>query len=150
MQLKLVTNNEIETGKEQMPELKLLEGGKNPPNGNWLSELDTGTMFLVQDKTNHDFLLGAFKLVNKTEKAVMLVNSSVPNPVFVNPMRFCNKYSLYEVLGIHKEPEQQQEQETEVTDEQGNRNEGDSTGTDEQLEGDASVQSPRDVQELDE
>lgn len=83
----------------------LLMGGKEPPTfgggDNWLSGLETGTMFLIQDKQNPmDFNLGMFLLKEKTDKAVILATPTVPHPIYVNPVRFCNKYTHYETLGV--------------------------------------------------
>lgn len=102
-----------EKEEETMVDYKLNLGGKEPPvDGNWLTPLEIGTIFLIQDKTNADFNLGHFKLVDKTEKACILASSVLPQPIFVNPFRFCQKYNIFENLGIMKEEDIKEEEDT--------------------------------------
>ena len=92
--------------EENMLEGKLLTGGKGPSDStNWLENLEIGTIFLIEDRQSADFNLGHFKLVDKTEKACILASSVLPQPVFVNSFRFCQKYRLFEDLGTIKEEE---------------------------------------------
>lgn len=104
-------NEEQEEGENNnVTEFKLLQGGKEPPStdANWLSELEVGTVFLVQDKNKPtDFTLGQFRLMEKTEKscfiATMIEDKIQTFPV--NPVRFCNRYSRWEVLAVIKTQE---------------------------------------------
>jgi len=82
--------------------LRLATGGKEPPaDGNWLSLLDTGTIFLVQSKRDPTaFALGEFILMAKTSKSVIVMSPDQPGKrLCFNPVRFCNQYLLWEVLG---------------------------------------------------
>jgi hypothetical protein len=85
-------------------ELKLVSGGSDSTfsdDKDWLSKLDIGTVFLVQDRTSPDFNLGLFRLVDKIGRACVLqlsINREV-HLSHVNPSRFCNKYIMYENLG---------------------------------------------------
>lgn len=92
---------------EEVKKFRVITGGKEPPddpnNPDWLSKLDKGTVFLVQDKLNpNDFNLGLIRLLNKTDKSATLAikQGEAIIEAFVNPLRFCKKYSLYEVLGV--------------------------------------------------
>lgn len=103
------TDGKLLNEKEQvLMNLAVIQGGKsstgsgtNPPD-DWLSELEVGTIFLVEEKNNiKNFNLGQFQVVTKTDKAVHLasmLNGLVQT--FVKPLAFCNQYRLYEVLGI--------------------------------------------------
>lgn len=101
--------------------LKLITGGKGPPStdGNWFTDMDIGTLFLVQAKARspqsaNDFNLGLFKLVGKegaTQRVMVLACASVPEPLYVDPVRFTNVYNLYEVLGVQKQEEDPKDEE---------------------------------------
>lgn len=87
-------------------DLKLVSGGKEPPaDGNWLRELEDGTIFLIEDKNSHDFNLGQVRLLHKEEKSIYLGFIVNGNPItsFVNPIKFCQRYRLYETLGVVKD-----------------------------------------------
>lgn len=92
--------------KEQdnnMAEFKTIIGGSTPSGGNWLSELEIGTIFLVKDKTSADFALQRLCVLDKTQKSVMLGIEREPGPRFVDPNRFCQKYMWHETLGTIKD-----------------------------------------------
>ena len=104
-------------GKEEQEEeennvvsLKLITGGKEPPStgSDWLSALEDGTIFYVQNKLNPmDFSLGVFRLAKREGKVVVLQSTMLPREIYVNPVRFCNNYLLYENMGVivYKEEE---------------------------------------------
>lgn len=88
---------------EDVAYLKLATGGKEPPaDGNWISQLDVGTIFLVQRKNaGAEFALGRFVLVGKTSKTVIVMAPNNPQIQDCwNPVRFCRQFDLYEILGI--------------------------------------------------
>lgn len=95
----VVINNKEEEKEEQMT-LKVIGGNGGGIDRDWLSKLELGSIFLIQDNQSADFNLGHFKLVDKTEKACILASSLSPNPIFVDPARFCQKYRKFEDLGI--------------------------------------------------
>ena len=110
----------IEERKEILG-LQLMNGGKTPPTtgADWLSDLPEGTLFYAQSKTNPmDFNLGLFKVAEKDEKVVVLISPQVSTILPVNPVRFCNQYTLFQNKGIEKKEE-------ENSHDAGNRNEGD-------------------------
>lgn len=99
--------NEFNQDQEQEEEikrvsLKIIDGGKQPPlDGNWLKDLETGTVFLVRLKNNlNDFNLGLFRIEEKTEKSVILRTPSVQQSIYVIPQVFCRMYDLYETLAV--------------------------------------------------
>lgn len=94
--------------KDNIVSLKLIQGGKEPPStgSDWLSALEVGTVFFVQSKTNPmDFNLGLFRVSKKEERVIMLQSPMLPKEIYVNPIRFCNNYLLYQEVGIVKEEE---------------------------------------------
>ena len=98
------THEEREQEKDMAELIKTL-GGSTPPGGNWLSELDIGTVFLAKDKTSAEFSLMHLMLLDKTLKSVKLASPDLPAPRFVDPARFCQKYMWHETLGVVKEDE---------------------------------------------
>lgn len=112
--LKVVKHTKTEDEEENMTDnvIQLVStGDKGPSDPNdWLSKLEIGTVFLIQDRNTHDFNLGMFMVQGKEElesnKTAVFLTSNNPSPmkVAVNPSRFCQKYSLYGVLAVIKEP----------------------------------------------
>lgn len=102
-----VDKQEEEEGK--VVSLQLITGGKEPPissPGDWLSPLADGTVFYVQAKQNPmDFNLGLFRKMKTEGKIIHLL---APPPVGerpVNPVRFCNSYTLYQEVCILEQEE---------------------------------------------
>ena len=97
---------EEEELEETKPRLKLITGGKEPPNstGNWLRDLEPGTVFFVQEKKdfNNPFL-ESFRLLNKegpNDKVVALQSLKQKEPLYVDPSRWCNRFNLHHTLGV--------------------------------------------------
>lgn len=89
--------------------LKLITGGKDS-DGPWLMNLEQGTIFVIRDLGDpRNFNLGQFQLVSKTEKSVLLY-TNIGGKILtrVDPSRFCQRYSLVEILGIVREDEPQE------------------------------------------
>lgn len=112
------TEQEQEEVFNNVVELKLITGGKDSgpkdPTGNFMADMEIGTIFLVKDKTNaKDFSLGQFQLVDKTDKSCLIAQTLNGKMLaFVDPVWFCSKYQLWEVLAIIKEEETQLEEVT--------------------------------------
>lgn len=121
-------NDEQEEQQEEkesnVVDLKLIGGSNNPPDGNWLAGLELGTMFLARNKQNrNDYNLGLFRVVEKTEKSVVVRNPQIAYNLYLVPEVFCKAYDLHENLGVieektiedieafHKAMEEQQHQE---------------------------------------
>lgn len=109
---------------KRMVDLKMVGGSNNPPDGDWLSTLEIGTVFLVSDKIDlRQFNLVVYRLVGKTEKSYILRNPSVPQNIYVKSS-FCNSHNLHEKLGLvldDLEPKQEQEETTEETEHERDR-----------------------------
>lgn len=88
-------------------------GSKLPPIGaDWLSEKEKGSVFLVQQRNKPDYILGLFQLMDKTEKACVLMTPDHPKPIYVSPGRFCQVYSEFEDLGILREKKDESNEDT--------------------------------------
>ena len=115
-----------ETKKEKtnVVELKLVTGGGEPPvsSGNWLKDLEDGTVFFVQSKLDFkDFNLLLFRLEGKAgphNKLICIRSPNLPKEIYVDPHRFCNQYNLYHTEGVMKVPEKQEEQDDTDSDRQ--------------------------------
>lgn len=74
--------------------------GKEPPADNWIWKLDPGTIFLVSLRHQFSVVLPEYKLIIKSDKAVYVQEGTKEGLTYwVDPAMFCNKFSLYEILG---------------------------------------------------
>lgn len=91
-----------EEEKERKPVTLKVVGGKEPPeDGNYFTDMEIGTIFLVRSKQNlSDYNLGLFRLEQKTPKSAILRTPSIPQSLYIIPINFCKIWSLYEVQGI--------------------------------------------------
>lgn len=106
-------------------DLKLVGGSNTPPGEDWLVNLEVGTVFLARDKKNlSNYNLGLFRLMEKTQKAVVLKTPALPTNLYILSNLFCRDYSLHEVIGVLEVPQEQEE--TMETIHERNRDEGDS------------------------
>lgn len=97
----------IERQDGTVTELRVLQGGKEPPTSgeNWLDRLPIGTVFWAQSKTNPmDFVLKLFRIHTKEGKVITLQAIQIQENIPVNSTRFCNNYLLYEQVGVIMEP----------------------------------------------
>jgi hypothetical protein len=119
--VRLINNNK-EQEEETMGDIEYLRtvtGGKEPPqDGNWLSQLEKGSIFLAEPKRNpQDFTLGEFILMDKTERSVLVASPTTPGQrLWWNPVRFCGQYALREVLGVLGESSQEEENDSDERD----------------------------------
>lgn len=98
---RVARSNEDEE-RNKIVSLQLITGGKEPPSTgeDWLSKLPEKALFFVQKKNSADFALGLFWKESHEGKVVKLRSPMLPEPLYVNPSRFANAYSLYEDCGI--------------------------------------------------
>lgn len=116
--MSMLLNNEEEEKVSTLMNFAVINGGKDsgPPvdTSDWLTPLEIGTIFLVEEKNNpRNFALGQFQLVSKEQKAVYLI--SMLNGVvhtFVKPPAFCAQYRLYEILGVVKTQQEEIKEES--------------------------------------
>lgn len=94
--------------------LKLITGGKEPPtpgSGNWLKDLEVGTVFFVENKLDRtDFNLLLFRLEGKDgpfNKLICIRSPVMPKEIYVDPHRFCNRYDLYHEYGVMLLPKEE-------------------------------------------
>lgn len=90
---------------------KLLTGGKGPTGyADWLSEMKTGSVFLVKNLQQKSFVLGQFHLLHKLERAIHLMNNMDQGQevhMWVDPLEFCQQFGFVEIL---MEPEDEDDQ----------------------------------------
>lgn len=116
--------------KAKQLSLKLITGGKGPPSeppgiGNcWLDGLVIGSVFYVQSKTDGmDFRVPMFRVEGRDHNVTMLQSPDAPGQLLpVNPVRFCNKFTLY----LNKGPVDIPQEEGEITNDDGHRLQGNS------------------------
>jgi hypothetical protein len=84
------------------PKLRLLTGGKGPPDNpigkNWLRELPQHTVFLCQERTEK-IAVQLWFIVFKFTNAILLgsnVNQEIK--VIVNDEEFCKRHTLLEII----------------------------------------------------
>lgn len=103
----LEDREEIEA-KANKPMLKLITGGKEPPDENWLEKLALGTIFLARPKKNlpqqMDYMLIECHILYKADKSSNLQIIS-PGPegkvnVWVDNLRFSRTYDWIETLTV--------------------------------------------------
>ena len=116
--------------------LQLITGGKEPPKGDecWLDKLPIGSCFLVKENRNpQEFILGLFRIGSRSEKATVLNSPQLPGNLYVDAITFCNKYRLYEDLGVMITPDEENEIK-EITDDERDRLEPDAKHPDGKVE----------------
>lgn len=114
MDRSVVKPKETEEEKEtKQVSLKLITGGKEPPQstGNWLKDLEDGSVFFVQNKVDlRDFNLVLFRLEGKAgtnDKVICLRSPNLPKEFYVDPHRFCNQYNLHHTEGVMQMPKEE-------------------------------------------
>jgi len=108
--------------------LKLITGGKDSGGGtgNYLLDMEVGTVFFVQENRGTDFVLGMFHLVAKDGKVIALEGPATQGQrLYVDPYRFALKYNLYYTVGMIGPNQEEQESKDH---EQSDRAEGDGNG----------------------
>lgn len=102
------------------PKLRLLQGGKGPPDDpreghNWLAELDVGTTFTCRDKRSQEVDLNLYHVVFKSGEDVILLAWRLPDgkmlDYYVDPKRFSKKNEHLTILG--KQPVSNEEHDDE-------------------------------------
>lgn len=94
---------EADLKEDNVVPFRVLPGGKDG-EGNWLINLDRGTIFLSRNNNDFGFVLMECLILNKTDNYVLLKinvytegnNNSVV--FWVDPIAFCSKHKLLEIL----------------------------------------------------
>lgn len=101
---KLAEETEEEAKRVGQPLLKVISGGRDGTTDDpeWLTKLPLNTAFLIQDKTNAGFDLGQFQILKITPngRGAFLYSGLGEKTVmfWVNCIRFCNKYTLFDII----------------------------------------------------
>lgn len=103
------------------PHLRVLSGGKGPPDGpvdNWLANLEIRTTFVARHRNSKDVDYNQYYVLFKSLPEVVLLKWILPDgkllDYYVDPVRFSKQFPDYVVLGVDKE--QEPEQQAEVSD----------------------------------
>lgn len=81
---------------------KIITGGKEPadPYETWLQKMPIGNCFFCKETGGRNYELMLGRVADKKAKAVTVNLVGFERPVFVDPVGFCNRFMLYEDLGI--------------------------------------------------
>lgn len=82
-------------------------GGNQPPEGDWLSRMKSGTEFLVRPKANKTWILAKFMHAGLRQEQVLVIPMRGDQPiqddaewVWVDPVEFCKFWELRAILLI--------------------------------------------------
>jgi len=104
MTIQNTPDKEDEDEKKPTP-FKLLTGGKDTQDPNWLKSMEVGSVFLTRPKNdgygkiNLGEGLAILELVAKTERSARLYDSINHNSFMVDMQRFSGRMELFEMLG---------------------------------------------------
>lgn len=94
---------------------RVITGGKGPPDppglspDDWLTALPIKTTVLIQSKKDQTPFLGQMVICSKGERAVLLyIPGTTQKPEWVDPVRWCRDYRLYETLQTAEEADQEE------------------------------------------
>lgn len=98
------------------PHLRLLTGGKGPPEGpvdNWLAEYEVGTTFVARHKNSNEVDYNLYYVLYKDLPEVVLLKWQLPDgkvlDYYVDPVRFSKVFPEKKILSIQKPEEPQKE-----------------------------------------
>lgn len=99
----LELKGKIEAMEDNNKVVPLLQLASSRGDGPWLMDQPEGAMIVIRDNDlahQKDFNLPVFTIVHKTDRTVRICNPTANIDSRVDPVRFCNRYSLVEVLCI--------------------------------------------------
>lgn len=104
-----MTNVEEDAKEEKYPHLRLMQGGKGPPDAplinNWLSKLQKNAVFSCKDRQNNG-MVNIYILVFKHPKTYVLADALGNGPRIAVDEDWCKRFSLLELIeegGEHPE-----------------------------------------------
>lgn len=107
-----MTNTKEDTEETKYPHLRLMQGGKGPPDApvinDWLRNLKKNAVFSCKDRQNNG-MVHIFILVFKHPKTYVLADALGNNPRMAVDIDFCKRFSLLEIIeegGEHPEGEE--------------------------------------------
>lgn len=86
------------------PDIPAKPGRQEPPSGDWLSGMESGTEFLCRDKTGHAPRWMVFEYIHggKIQGNVLLIPSKTVNDtkswMWADPVEFCRSFEYRGVL----------------------------------------------------
>lgn len=107
-----------ELRETKYPQLRVLTGGKGPPEGpvdNWLAEYEVGTTFVARSRNSKEVDYNLYYVLYKDLPEVMLLKWQLPDgkvlDYYVDPVRFSKLFPERKILGIQKPEEHQKDAE---------------------------------------
>lgn len=107
--MNVATDEEPELRATQYPKLRVLTGGKGPPEPpddgvNWLAEYVVGTTFVARHRSSKEVDLNLYLVVFKSLPGVILLQWQLPDgkvlDYYVDPERFSKQFVSPTILGI--------------------------------------------------
>lgn len=100
---------DTELRETKYPQLRLLTGGKGPPEGpvdNWLAEFEVGTTFVARHKNSNEVDYNLYYVLYKDLPEVMLLKWQLPDgkvlDYYVDPVRFSRLFPEKKILSVIK------------------------------------------------
>jgi len=84
---------------------KTKRGGKEPPTGNWVAQLEVGTVFLVRQRIEINPFCSEYHVVGQGDGVTRLIDPSFKGRkkwVWVDSIRFSEFFELVQILGSYK------------------------------------------------
>lgn len=122
-----IVDNEVDGDTDKFkntkyPHLRVAAGGKGTPEGpvdNWLADLEPRTMFVARHRNSNDVDYNQYYVLFKSLPEVVLLKWILPDgkllDYYVDPVRFSKMFPEHVILGVDKEPNQEPQQEAEVS-----------------------------------
>lgn len=95
-----MTNTEEDTEETKYPHLRLMRGGKGPPEApkvNWLINLQKNAVFSCKDRQNNG-MVSIFILVFKHPRTYVLADALGNGPRIAVDEDWCKRFSLLELI----------------------------------------------------
>jgi len=104
--------DEEELRPTRYPRLRLLTGGKGPPeppdgsSDNWLAEYDIGTTFVARHRNSKEVDYNLYYVLFKNLPEVVMLKWQLPDgkvlDYYVDPERFSKMFEDHVILGVNK------------------------------------------------
>lgn len=112
---------DTELRETKYPQLRVLTGGKGPPEGpvdNWLADYEVGTTFVARHRNSNEVDYNLYYVLYKDLPEVVLLKWQLPDgkvlDYYVDPVRFSRLFPEKKILSVIK-PEEEPRKEAEVS-----------------------------------
>lgn len=108
--MSVAEDRDEELRETKYPHLRLLTGGKGPPDGpvdNWLAEYEEGTTFVARHRNSNEVDYNLYHVLFKSLPKVVLLKWQLPDgkmlDYYVDPVRFSRLFPEHVILGVVKQ-----------------------------------------------